>query len=76
MVEIELIIRQLFQVYNLLMAYIMKNTWETIILITEKEDFQSNLYTNVCMGNIKSQNSTWKCSWQEKIYISAAFFCY
>lgn len=31
------------------MAYIMKNTQETIIVITEKEDFQSNLYTNVCM---------------------------
>lgn len=31
------------------MAYIMKNTRETIIVITEKEDFQSNLYTNVCM---------------------------
>lgn len=57
MAEIELIISQLFQVYNLLMAYIMKNTRETIIFITEKEDFQSNLYTNVCMGNIKSQNN-------------------
>lgn len=56
--EIELTISQLFQVHNLLMAYIMKNTRETIILITEKEDFQSNLYTNVCMGNTKSQNNT------------------
>lgn len=57
MAEIELIISQLFQVHNLLMAYIMKDTRETIIFITEKEDFQSNLYTNVCMGNIKSQNN-------------------
>lgn len=57
MAEIELIISQLFQVHNLLMAYIMKNTRETIIFITEKEDFQSNLYTNVCIGNIKYQNN-------------------
>lgn len=58
MAEIELIISQLFQVHNLLMTYIIKSTRETIMFITKKEDFQSNLYTNVCMGNFKSQNNT------------------
>lgn len=58
MAETELIISQHFQVYNLLMAYIIKSTQETITLITEKEDFQYNLYTNACMGNIKPLNNT------------------
>lgn len=58
MAETELIISQHFQVHNLLMTYIIKSTQETIILITEKEDFQYNLCTNACTGNIKSVNNT------------------
>jgi len=58
MAKTELIISQHFQVHNLLMAYIIKSTKETIILITETEDFQYNLYTNACRGKIKYLNNT------------------
>lgn len=39
MAETELIISQHFQVHNLLMAYIIKSTQETVICITERKIF-------------------------------------
>lgn len=58
MATTELIISQHFQVYNLLMTYSTKSTQEVAMLITKKEDSQSNLYIYACMGNMKSLSNT------------------